>query len=88
MKLSQTLAEIHQCERSELEEVIAAVKLRQTLLARSAARSFVKGDQVQFNTRSGGVQRGQVIKVNPKTVVVDCGAQRWKVTASMLTTSA
>lgn len=87
MKLSQTLLEIQNCDRAELEEVIHAVKLRQTLLARTAARSFVTGDQVKFSSRSGGVMRGQVVKVNPKTVVVDCGAQRWKVTASMLTSA-
>ena len=83
MKLRETILEIQNCDRSELEEVIRAVKLRQTLLAKTAARAFVRGDQVTFSTKSG-VQRGQVIKVNPKTVVVDCGAQRWKVTASML----
>ena len=83
MTLNETLVQIQNCDRAELDEVIAAVKLRQTRLARSAARTFMRGDRVEFASRQG-VQRGTVVKVNPKTVVVDCGSQRWKVTASML----
>jgi hypothetical protein len=87
MNLNQTLVDIQNCDRAELDQVISAVKLRQTLLARTAARSFVRGDQVKFSSRQGGVMRGEVVKVNPKTVVVDCGTQRWKVTASMLSSA-
>jgi hypothetical protein len=49
MTLNETLVQIQNCDRAELDEVIAAVKLRQTRLARSAARSFVRGDQVEFS---------------------------------------
>ena len=77
---------IHQANRDELEQIIAAVKLQQTFLAKQSARTFTVGDAVQFKGRAGRTVVGTVTKVNPKTIVVDSPSQgRWKVTASMLT---
>ena len=77
---------IHQANRDELEQIIAAVKLQQTFLAKQSARTFTVGDAVQFKGRAGRTVVGTVSKVNPKTIVVDSPSQgRWKVTASMLT---
>lgn len=72
--------------RDELNQIIDAIKLQQNFLARQSARTFMKGDAVQFTGRGGRTVVGTVVKVNPKTVVVDSPSQgRWKVTASMLT---
>ena len=72
--------------RDELNQIIEAVKLQQNFLARQSARTFMKGDAVQFTGRGNRTVVGTVIKVNPKTIVVDSPSQgRWKVTASMLT---
>ena len=77
---------IHQANRDELEQIIQAVKLQQTFLAKQSARTFTVGDAVQFKGRQGRTVVGVVTKVNPKTIVVDSPSQgRWKVTASMLT---
>ncbi len=77
---------IHQANRDELEQIITAVKLQQTFLAKQSARTFTVGDAVQFKGRQGRTVVGVVTKVNPKTIVVDSPSQgRWKVTASMLT---
>ena len=85
----KTLEAIHKMSRSELELVVAAVKLRRTQLAKSAARQFVRGDSVRFTGKRGATVRGTVEKVNPKTVVVDAGVDgKWRVTASMLTLAA
>ena len=72
--------------RDELNQIIDAIKLQQNFLARQSARNFMKGDAVQFTGRGNRTVVGTVIKVNPKTIVVDSPSQgRWKVTASMLT---
>ena len=69
----------------ELNQIIEAVKLQQTYLARQSARTFSVGDAVQFTGRGNRTVVGTVSKVNPKTIVVDSPSQgRWKVTASML----
>jgi|TARA_B110000977_G_scaffold182208_1_gene243627 hypothetical protein len=77
---------IRNTDRNELNQIIEAVKLQQNFLARQSARSFMKGDAVQFTGRGNRTVVGTVIKVNPKTILVDSPSQgRWKVTASMLT---
>ena len=77
---------IHQANRDELNQIIEAVKLQQTFLAKTSARTFTVGDAVQFTGRGGRKVIGTVNKVNPKTIIVDSPSQgRWKVTASMLT---
>ena len=77
---------IRNTNRDELEQIITAVKLQQTFLAKQSARTFTVGDAVQFKGRAGRTVVGTVSKVNPKTIVVDSPSQgRWKVTASMLT---
>lgn len=76
---------IRNTNRDELNQIIEAVKLQQNFLARNSARSFMIGDAVQFTGRGNRKVVGTVIKVNPKTIVVDSPSQgRWKVTASML----
>ena len=78
---------IRNTNRDELNQIIEAVKLQQNFLARQSARSFMKGDAVQFTGRGNRTVVGTVVKVNPKTIVVDSPSQgRWKVTASMLET--
>ena len=77
---------IRNADRDELNQIIEAVKLQQTWLAKQSARSFNVGDAVQFIGRGNRTVVGTVSKVNPKTIVVDSPSQgRWKVTASMLT---
>jgi hypothetical protein len=87
MNIAQTaINAIQKADRSDLNKIIAAVKLQQTFLAKTSARTFTVGDAVQFTGRGGRKVIGTVNKVNPKTIIVDSPSQgRWKVTASMLT---
>ena len=87
MNIAQTaINAIQKADRSDLNKIIAAVKLQQTFLAKTSARTFTIGDAVQFTGRGGRKVIGTVNKVNPKTIIVDSPSQgRWKVTASMLT---
>ena len=76
---------VYQMDNDQLNQVIEAIKLKRTHLARQVARSVKVGDIVSFDGRQGPLQ-GKVIKVNPKTLVVDVGGGcRWKVTASLVT---
>tara|TARA_R110000851_G_scaffold4150_2_gene16992 strand:- start:619 stop:906 length:288 start_codon:yes stop_codon:yes gene_type:complete len=78
---------IYKMDSDQVDQVIEAIKLKRTHLAKSVARSIVIGDIVSFQGRRGNLVQGKVTKVNQKTVVVrDSKTQvQWKVTASMLT---
>jgi len=85
--LNTAIQAIQNSDRDQLNQIIAAVKLRQTFLARQASRSFMVGDIVSFTGRRNATVTGRVTKVNQKTVVVldNNSSTQWKVTASMLT---
>ena len=85
--LNTAIQAIQNSDRDQLNQIIAAVKLRQTYLARQASRSFMVGDIVSFTGRRNATVTGRVTKVNQKTVVVldSNSSTQWKVTASMLT---
>ena len=78
---------IYQMNADQIDQVVEAIKLKRTHLAKSVARSILIGDIVSFQGRRGQTVQGKVTKVNQKTVVVrDSSTQtQWKVTASMLT---
>ena len=82
--VQSTIAAIHSMNKDQLDQVVEAIKLQRTFLARSTARSLSVGDSVKFTGRQGQVVRGVVDKVNRKTVMVRSGAQMWRVTASLL----
>ena len=83
--VQSTIAAIREMNKDELEQVVEAIKLQRTFLARSTARQLSRGDNVKFTGRQGEVIRGVVDKVNRKTVMVrSAGGQMWRVTASLL----
>jgi len=85
--VTQAIEAIRKLESSsQVNQVIEAIKLQQTFVARNAARSITVGTMVSFQGRRGQRVTGEVTKVNQKTVVVrDSITQgQWKVTASML----
>ena len=76
---------IHNMNASEVDQVVEAIILQRTILAKTSARTFSVGDAVKFTGRGNHTVIGTVHKVNPKTIIVDSPSQgRWKVTASML----
>ena len=78
---------IYKMDADQVDQIVEAIKLKRTHLAKTVARSIIIGDIVSFNGRRGQTVTGKVTKVNQKTVVVrDSTTQtQWKVTASMLT---
>ena len=86
--VTQAVEAIRKLESSsQINQVIEAIKLQQTYVARNAARSVQVGSLVTFEGRRGNTVTGEVTKVNQKTIVVrDTNTQaQWKVTASMVT---
>jgi len=75
---------IRNMNNDEINQVIEAVKLQRTWLARTMTRAMAVGDMVEFKGRYGNTERGRVTKINRKTVIVDAGHTRWKVAASLL----
>jgi len=86
--VQKIIADIYAIDNNnDLNSIVEAIKLKRTHLAKSMARSFSKGDLVQFRSKTGTV-KGSVVKVNIKYVIVDAaiGGTRYKVPASMLET--
>jgi uncharacterized protein YkvS len=78
------IAEIRHMNQDQLSQVVEAIKLQRTWLARTTARALAVGDSVSFTGRNGVTHVGTVKKVNQKTVIVNEGFTNWKVPASML----
>ena len=78
---------IYQMDNAQLNEVIEAIKLKRTFLAKQAVRSFMVGDIVQFTNKQGQKTTGQVRKCNKKYIIVNESATgtQWRVPATMLT---
>jgi FKBP-type peptidyl-prolyl cis-trans isomerase 2 len=88
-RVNQAVELIYQMENDEVDQVVEAIKLKRTHLARQATGQLTVGDTVEFDAR-GRTVRGTVTKVNRKTVVVherrpsDLVGTNWRVTASLL----
>ena len=82
--VSQAVTAISQANNAALNDIVDALKMRRTQLARSATRQFLKGDFVTFTGRRGTVQ-GQVESIGRKNLVVKDSTTntKWRVTASM-----
>ena len=78
---------IRKMNNDEINQVVEAVKLQRTFIARTTARSLMVGDIVSFEGRRGATVTGRVTKINRKTVLVKDSASNtvWRVTASLLT---
>ena len=86
-KRSELIMAIHDMTLEDLQDVVEAVKLRRTYRHASTARSFAKGDQVQFTGKRGVIISGIVQKVAKKYVTVDCtmyGGDMWRVPGAHL----
>ena len=78
---------IYQMDSQQLKEVAEAIQLKRQFLAKQAIKNFIKGDMVQFTSKTGGKVNATVDKVNKKYVIVSThiGGEKWRVPATMLT---
>ncbi|MBT5122819.1 MAG: hypothetical protein HOM38_08865 [Euryarchaeota archaeon] len=76
---------VYQMDNDQLNQLVEAVKLKRTHLARQAVRAFSVRDAVQFTSRDGRTYTGTVRKVNRKYIVVDTVRNgSYRVPATML----
>lgn len=77
---------IYQMDMDQLNQVIEAVKLKRTHLAKQATRSMMVGDIVGFTGKRGNRISGKVTKIAKKYVTVNCGVDgNWRVPGHHLT---
>jgi len=68
----------------DMGRVIDEVNMQMKRVSRMAAKTFKLGDTVYFTDRTGREIDGIVTKVNPKTIHVNVGMNRFRVDASLL----
>lgn len=68
----------------DYNQIVAEVKAASRNMQRTIKQSFSIGDMVQFAGKRGNVERGEIIKINPKTIVVKTDFVTWKVSPSLL----
>jgi hypothetical protein len=89
-RVTKAVELIYQMDSDELNQIVEAIKLKRTHLARTVTRSVSVGDTVTFEAR-GRTVTGKVTKVNTKTLQVreepragGFTSTNWKVTASLV----
>lgn len=75
---------VNNMNKDQVNDLVESIKLRRTRLARLATGSFSVGDSVTFTGRGGAPVKGTVARIKIKNIVVDTGAGKWNVPASML----
>lgn len=86
--VTKAVEAVYQMDNDQLQQVVEAIQLKRTHLAKQAIRNFIVGDMVQFTSkRTGGKINATVEKVNKKYVIVSThiGGEKWRVPATMLT---
>ena len=83
-KVQTAIDAIRNMNNDELNQIVDAIKLQRTYLARTMTRAMAVGDTVEFTGRGGRTVTGTVTKINRKTVIVNEGFTNWKVPASLL----
>lgn len=86
-RVTRAVEQIYQMDSNELNQIVEAIRLKRTSLARQATRSVIVGDTVSFSAR-GRTVVGKVTKVNIKTLQVrEQGSglsTNWKVSATLV----
>lgn len=85
VKLASMLKTLTQIESHEdLQFLNKAIIDQMRFLSAKAARKWQVGDQVEFSNKRGNREQGQIVKINPKRIVVQTLLGTWKVPAAML----
>lgn len=80
--LRKILANIESSD--DYNKVVNEIKVAGRNMQRSIKQAFSVGDTVQFSGKRGNTERGEIIKINPKTIVVKTDFITWKVSPSLL----
>jgi|TARA_R110001583_G_scaffold83219_1_gene219952 hypothetical protein len=80
-----TLASVHSMSQDQVNALVDAIKLRRTHMHRDAVHELNIGDRVKFTGRRGDTITGTITKKAIKNVIIDTGAGKWRVPASIVT---
>ena len=80
-----TLKVIRNADNDTLNAMIKEINTRRRLVQERLGRQFTVGQMVEFNTKKGVVERGEIEKINRKTISVRTAPLvRWRVAPSLL----
>ena len=80
-----TLKVIRNADNDTLNAMIKEINTRRRLVQERLGRQFTVGQMVEFNTKKGAVERGEIEKINRKTISVRTAPLvRWRVAPSLL----
>jgi len=80
-----TLKAIRNADSETIKEMIKEINARRSAIQKELRRNFTVGQMVEFTTKKGGVERGEIEKINRKTIYVRTAPLvRWKVAPSFL----
>tara|TARA_Y100000310_G_scaffold232736_1_gene235594 strand:+ start:235 stop:510 length:276 start_codon:yes stop_codon:yes gene_type:complete len=73
-------------DNDDLNELIDVIKLRRNQISSDAKKKFKVGDKVFFVSKKVGKVSGNVIKINPKYILIDQtnGMSEWRVSPTLL----
>jgi len=85
-KLNEILASVQSMTSDQVNAIVEAIKLRRTRMHRDAVHELNVGDKVKFTGRGNNIVTGTITKKAVKNVIIDTGAGKWRVPASVVTT--
>lgn len=85
-QLAETTTLIQAMLADQVDVVVEAIKLRRTRMHRDAVHVLSVGDKVKFTGRGNNIVTGTITKKAVKNVIIDTGAGKWRVPASIVTT--
>tara|TARA_Y100000758_G_C15899725_1_gene367307 strand:- start:225 stop:509 length:285 start_codon:yes stop_codon:yes gene_type:complete len=85
-QLTDTMHLVQNMTATQVDDVVEAIKLRRTRMHRDAVHVLNVGDKVKFTGRGNKTVTGTITKKAVKNVIIDTGAGKWRVPASIVTT--
>ena len=80
-----TLKAIRNADNDTLNAMIKEINARRSVVQKQIGNKFTVGQMVEFNTKKGVVERGEVEKINSKTISVRTAPLvRWRVSPTLL----
>ena len=82
---AMTLRSIRGADNDTLNAMIKEINARRSVVQKQLGSKFTVGQMVEFNTKKGVVERGEIEKINRKTISVRTAPLvRWRVAPSLL----
>jgi uncharacterized protein YkvS len=82
---AMTLRSIRSADNDTLNAMVKEINARRSVVQKQLGSKFTVGQMVEFNSKKGVVERGEIEKINSKTISVRTAPLvRWRVAPSLL----